>query len=85
MRPPLYTRPLRWAWWARTAVQVHLCALVRRELAIDNGSFSPPAGWQIAGVAPGDLALDCSALEYVIDGDKEFPRPGGRARPGRGG
>ena len=47
-------------------------ALVRGELAIDNGSFSLPAGWQIAGVAQETPALDCSALEYVIDGDKEF-------------
>ena len=47
-------------------------ALVRGELAIDNGSFSLPAGWQIAGVAQETPALDCSALEYVVDGDKEF-------------
>ena len=47
-------------------------ALVRGELAIDSGSFSLPAGWQIAGVAQETPARDCSALDYVIDGDKEF-------------
>ncbi|HHQ4566013.1 TPA: ABC transporter ATP-binding protein [Aeromonas hydrophila] len=47
-------------------------ALVRGELAIDSGTFSLPAGWQIAGVAQETPALDCSALDYVIDGDKEF-------------
>jgi ATP-binding cassette subfamily F protein 3 len=39
-------------------------ALVRGELAIDSGSFSLPAGWQIAGVAQETPALDCSALDY---------------------
>ncbi|MGL5285979.1 MAG: ATP-binding cassette domain-containing protein, partial [Aeromonas sp.] len=47
-------------------------ALIRGELSLDGGSCNVPSGWQIAGVAQETPALDCSALEYVIDGDREF-------------
>lgn len=47
-------------------------ALIRGELTLDGGSCTLPSGWQIAGVAQETPALDCSALDYVIDGDKEF-------------
>ncbi len=49
-----------------------LFALLKGELQIDAGSVSVPAQWQIATVAQETPALDCSALEYVIDGDHEF-------------
>ena len=49
-----------------------LFALLKGELAVDAGSVSVPAQWQIATVAQETPALDCSALDYVIDGDKEF-------------
>ena len=47
-------------------------ALLKGELAVDAGSVSVPAQWQIATVAQETPALGCSAIDYVIDGDKEF-------------
>ncbi|MBZ6067947.1 ABC transporter ATP-binding protein [Aeromonas schubertii] len=47
-------------------------ALIRGELTLDAGSCSVPSGWQIAGVAQETPALECSALDYVIDGDREY-------------
>ena len=46
-----------------------------RKLAIDNGNFSLPAGWRIAGVAQGPRRWVLRP-GYVIDGDKGVPRPG---------
>jgi ATP-binding cassette subfamily F protein 3 len=47
-------------------------ALLKGELAVDAGSVSVPAQWQIATVAQETPALGCSAIDYVIDGDKAF-------------
>ena len=47
-------------------------ALLKGELTVDNGSLSVPAGWQLASVAQETPALDKPALEYVIDGDREY-------------
>lgn len=47
-------------------------ALLKGELSVDAGSVAVPAQWQIATVAQETPALECSALDYVIDGDKEF-------------
>ena len=47
-------------------------ALLKNELTVDAGSISIPAQWQIATVAQETPALECSALDYVIDGDREF-------------
>lgn len=49
-----------------------LLALILGHLHLDKGEFSLPAGWQIASVAQETPALDISALEYVLDGDKEY-------------
>ncbi|MBJ6947337.1 ABC transporter ATP-binding protein [Vibrio cholerae] len=49
-----------------------LFALLKDELTIDAGSFSKPAHWELAWVAQETPALDRSALEYVIDGDREY-------------
>ncbi|GIU45174.1 ABC transporter ATP-binding protein [Shewanella algidipiscicola] len=49
-----------------------LLALILGHLSLDKGEFSLPSGWQIASVAQETPALDVSALEYVIDGDKEY-------------
>ncbi len=49
-----------------------LFALLKDELSIDAGSFSKPAQWELAWVAQETPALDRSALEYVIDGDREY-------------
>ncbi|MEG9415335.1 ABC transporter ATP-binding protein [Vibrio cholerae] len=49
-----------------------LFALLKDELTIDAGSFSKPAHWELAWVAQETPALDRTALEYVIDGDREY-------------
>ena len=49
-----------------------LFALLKDELSIDAGSFSKPAQWELAWVAQETLAIERSALEYVIDGDREY-------------
>lgn len=49
-----------------------LLALIMGHLSLDKGEFSLPLGWQIASVAQETPALEISALEYVLDGDKEY-------------
>ncbi|MGL5109711.1 MAG: ABC transporter ATP-binding protein [Vibrio ordalii] len=49
-----------------------LFALLKDELSIDAGSFSKPAHWELAWVAQETPALDRNAIEYVIDGDREY-------------
>ncbi|NMH65341.1 ABC transporter ATP-binding protein [Shewanella salipaludis] len=49
-----------------------LLALILGQLSLDKGEFNLPAGWQIATVAQETPALEVSALEYVLDGDREF-------------
>lgn len=49
-----------------------LFALLKDELAIDAGTFRFPNHWELAWVAQETPALERSALEYVIDGDREY-------------
>ncbi|PMH46301.1 ABC transporter ATP-binding protein [Vibrio sp. 10N.286.49.B3] len=49
-----------------------LFALLKSELSIDGGNFSQPSHWELAWVAQETPALERSAIEYVIDGDREF-------------
>lgn len=49
-----------------------LFALLKGELSIDGGSSSQPAHWELAWVAQETPALERPALEYVIDGDREY-------------
>ncbi|UGA54585.1 ABC transporter ATP-binding protein [Vibrio sp. VB16] len=49
-----------------------LFALLKGELSIDAGSFAQPAHWELAWVAQETPALERPALEYVIDGDREY-------------
>lgn len=49
-----------------------LLALILGHLSLDKGEFNVPAGWQIATVAQETPALEVSAIEYVIDGDREY-------------
>ncbi|MCG9722354.1 ABC transporter ATP-binding protein [Shewanella sp. Isolate7] len=49
-----------------------LLALIMGQLSLDKGEISVPTGWQIATVAQETPALEVSALEYVIDGDREY-------------
>ncbi|MFB9137207.1 ABC transporter ATP-binding protein [Vibrio olivae] len=49
-----------------------LFALMKDELSIDAGSFNLPSHWELAWVAQETPALERTALEYVIDGDREY-------------
>lgn len=49
-----------------------LFALIKGEMSADAGSFSFPQNWQLAWVNQETPALDVPAIEYVIDGDREF-------------
>ena len=49
-------------------------ALLKGELHADNGELSFPSNWQLASVAQETPALNKSAIEYVMDGDREFRR-----------
>lgn len=49
-----------------------LFALLKNELSIDAGNFQMPAHWELAWVAQETPALERAALEYVIDGDREY-------------
>ena len=49
-----------------------LFAVLLGQLHIDDGDFSMPPGLEIAHVAQETPAVDCSAIDYVIDGDKEL-------------
>ncbi|NQY63302.1 MAG: ATP-binding cassette domain-containing protein [Alteromonadaceae bacterium] len=49
-----------------------LFAALLGELTPDSGDLSMPTSWVIATVKQETPALDKSALDYVMDGDKEF-------------
>ncbi|WP_455814618.1 ABC transporter ATP-binding protein [Pseudomonas graminis] len=49
-----------------------LLALLKNEISADAGSFSYPGNWSLAWVNQETPALDVPAIEYVIDGDREF-------------
>lgn len=49
-----------------------LFALIKNELSIDAGNFNLPSNWEMAWVAQETPALHREAIEYVIDGDREY-------------
>ncbi len=49
-----------------------LFALLKNELSIDAGNFQMPSHWELAWVAQETPALERPALDYVIDGDREY-------------
>lgn len=51
-----------------------LFAMLRNDLHPDEGDFTMPPGLEIAHVAQETPAETCSALDYVMDGDKELRR-----------
>ena len=51
-----------------------LFALIKNELSIDAGNFNCPSYWEMAWVAQETPALERQALDYVIDGDREYRR-----------
>ena len=51
-----------------------LFALIRNELHLDEGDFSLPPGLEMAHVAQETLAVSSSAIDYIMDGDRELRR-----------
>jgi len=49
-----------------------LFSLFRGELSLDAGDFSLPSNWVIAHMAQEFSGLERSALDFVLDGDREF-------------
>ena len=49
-----------------------LFALLRGELSQDQGELSTPPGWVIAHVAQETAPVAGSAIDYVLDGDREL-------------
>ncbi|WP_409308577.1 ABC transporter ATP-binding protein [Pectobacterium sp. B1J-3] len=49
-----------------------LLSLLKGEISADGGSATFPQNWALAWVNQETPALDVPALEYVIDGDREF-------------
>lgn len=49
-----------------------LFALFRGEISLDSGDCDIPKGWRLASVKQETPALASSALDYVIDGDKQY-------------
>jgi len=47
-------------------------ALINNELHADEGDFSVPQNWIIANVAQESPSTERSAMDYVIDGDKQL-------------
>ncbi|MDD2658932.1 MAG: ATP-binding cassette domain-containing protein [Methylococcales bacterium] len=59
---------------ANGAGKSSLFALVKNELHLDEGDFSMPPNLEIAHVAQETPAVSSSAIDYVIDGDRELRR-----------
>lgn len=49
-----------------------LLSLIKHEISADAGSVNFPSNWALAWVNQETPALDVPAIEYVIDGDREF-------------
>lgn len=49
-----------------------LLSLLKNEISADGGSFTFPGTWQLAWVNQETPALPVPAIEYVIDGDREY-------------
>lgn len=51
-----------------------LFSLIKGEIATDGGVLSIPHHWEMAWVNQETPAVDIAAIEYVIDGDREYRR-----------
>lgn len=49
-----------------------LFSLVKSEITADAGEFSIPSHWELAWVNQETPAIDTAALEYAIDGDRQY-------------
>jgi len=51
-----------------------LFALLKNEMSAESGEVSFPSTWALAWVNQETPALDCRAIDYVIQGDREYSR-----------
>ena len=51
-----------------------LFALLKKELMPEGGEVNYPANWRVSWVNQETPALDISAIDYVIQGDREYCR-----------
>ena len=51
-----------------------LFALLKNEMSAEGGEVSFPSNWALAWVNQETPALDCRAIDYVIQGDREYTR-----------
>ena len=51
-----------------------LFALLKNEMSAESGEVSFPSTWALAWVNQETPALDCRAIDYVIQGDREYTR-----------
>ncbi|WP_101775623.1 ABC transporter ATP-binding protein [Pasteurella oralis] len=51
-----------------------LLALLKQEMSAENGEVSFPSHWALSWVNQETPALDTAALDYVIEGDREYCR-----------
>ena len=73
MPPPPSTLGRKSAWWVKNGCgKSTLLALLKNEISADGGSYTFPGSWQLAWVNQETPALPQAALEYVIDGDREY-------------
>ncbi len=49
-----------------------LLSLLKNEISADGGNFTYPGTWQLAWVNQETPALSVPAMDYVIDGDREY-------------
>ena len=49
-----------------------LFALLKKETSAEGGELNYPSNWALAWVNQETPALDCRALDYVIEGDREY-------------
>ncbi|WP_410953980.1 ATP-binding cassette domain-containing protein, partial [Pseudomonas aeruginosa] len=49
-----------------------LLSLLKNEISADGGSMTYPGNWQLAWVNQETPALPQPAIDYVIDGDREY-------------
>lgn len=49
-----------------------LLSLLKQEISAESGNVNYPANWSLAWVNQETPALSTSAIDYVIDGDREF-------------
>lgn len=62
----------KWVWWVKWLWEINAAVAVKGEMSADAGSFNFPGNWALAWVNQETPALDVPALEYVLDGDREF-------------